>query len=411
MVEKSYKWTEGATLLEHSRQKHRILREYIFEYIFIRCQLPQQERFRIAFIDGFAGGGKYACGASGSPLIFMEELLRATGAINLNRHHYGLAPLNIECLMILNDSSPAAIRSLRAHIASTQGIVIAQSANLHIHPEYLNEDFETGYQKIKDILKKSNYKNVLFNLDQCGHSRVKRNTLTDIMQSYKSAEIFYTFSIDSLLAFLNKKNPTILSRQLRPFGLNAHNLQTSETLMSQQEWLGAAERIVFDSFRSCAPFVSPFSINNPDGWRYWLIHFANVCRARQVYNSILHKHSSAQAHFGRSGLNMLSYDPNHEGTLYLFEDEDRKSAKIQLLEDIPRFISESGNEMRASEFYKDIYNLTPAHADDVNAAIISNTDLEVFTATGGKRRKAHTIKPEDILKLKSQKSFFLAFPN
>ena len=59
-------------------------------------------------------------------------------------------------------------------------------------------------------------------------------------------------------------------------------------MMTRNEWLGTAERTVFDAFRLCAPYVSPFSINNPDGWRYWLIHFANTYRARQVYNNILH---------------------------------------------------------------------------------------------------------------------------
>src|SRR3546814_7831945 len=85
-------------------------------------------------------------------------------------------------------------------------------------------------------------------------------------------------------------------------------------------------RLVFDSFNGCATYVSPFSINNPDGWRYWLIHFANSYRARQVYNNLLHANSSEQAHYGRAGLHMLSYDPRHEdGSLYLFDPSGRES--------------------------------------------------------------------------------------
>ena len=106
--------------------------------------------------------------------------------------------------------------------------------------------------------------------------------------------------------------------------------------MNKTSWLGAAECLVFEAFRTCAPYVSPFSINNPDGWRYWLIHFANFYRARQVYNNILHDNSSAQAHFGWSGLEMLHYDPDHErGALYLFDDPGREMAKGQLIDDIP----------------------------------------------------------------------------
>ena len=55
MAKKQYDWAAGATLEEHSRRKHKILREYFFNYLTVRCQLPLQSRFRLAIIDGFAG--------------------------------------------------------------------------------------------------------------------------------------------------------------------------------------------------------------------------------------------------------------------------------------------------------------------------------------------------------------------
>ena len=36
MVEKAYEWVDGATLEEHSRRKHRILREYFSQYLKVR---------------------------------------------------------------------------------------------------------------------------------------------------------------------------------------------------------------------------------------------------------------------------------------------------------------------------------------------------------------------------------------
>jgi hypothetical protein len=180
--------------------------------------------------------------------------------------------------------------------------------------------------------------------------------------------------------------------------------------MSKNIWLGTAERLVFEAFRACAPYVSPFSINNPSGWRYWLIHFANFYRGRQVYNNVLHQNASTQAHFGRSGLNMLSYDPSHnDGTLYLFDLPGRVTAKQQLFDDIPRLVSESGDVVGIAAFYESIYNATPAHTDDVHAAIIENPDIEVITPAGGERRKANTIAINDVLKLKTQRSFFPMF--
>lgn len=412
MVEKPYEWADGAKLEEHSRRKHKILREYIFDYLTVRCKLPQQERFRLAIVDGFSGGGRYQCGTAGSPLIFIEELKRAVEVVNTHRAVQGIGVIEIECLLIFNDASRDAIELLKIHVAPMLADITQTCPKLHLRVEYLNELFEIAYPKIKDFLEQGRYRSVLFNLDQCGHSHVERNTILDIMHSYPAAEIFYTFVISSLLAFLQKDQPERLRVQLDHLGLPNNDIQTLDSLMSQKDWLGTAEKIVFDAFRLCAPYVSPFSINNPDGWRYWLIHFANAYRARQVYNNILHENASLQAHFGRSGLNMLSYDPRHdEGTLYLFDDNGRASAKDQLMGDIPRLVTESGDAMSVMDFYESIYNVTPAHADDVNAAIIENPDLGVITPAGGERRKANTINVNDIIKVKTQRSFFPIFLN
>jgi three-Cys-motif partner protein len=330
MVEKPYNWPE-AKLEEHSKRKLKILREYFARYLEVRCQLPQQTRFRLAIVEGFSGGGRYDCGTAGSPIIFLEELRHASDAFNIKRRAEGMATLDIECLLILNDADSEAIKALEINLQPLLATIKEASPHLHIHPEYRNRKFEQIYSEIKEMIQRGRYRNVLFNLDQCGHSWVERETLVDIMRSHASAEIFYTFMIQSLLAFLQKSNPEFVAGQLRYLGLGAADLGKLEGSMSNHEWLGAAERMVLEAFKNCASYVSPFSINNPGGWRYWLIHFANSYRARQEYNNVLHANSSMQAHFGRSGLNMLYYDPRHDtGSLYLFEMSDRQKSQDHL---------------------------------------------------------------------------------
>jgi three-Cys-motif partner protein len=409
MVEKRYEWADGATLEEHTRRKHKILREYFFQYLSVRCQLPKQSRFRLAVVEGFSGGGRYKCGSPGSPIIFLEELRRAIESVNAHRLAQGFDPVEIECLLILNDQSRDALEILKGNIAPLQAAAAEELPKLHLRVEYLNDNFEQAYPKIQALLAAGRYRNVIFNLDQCGHSHVELRTLVGIMRAYPSVEVFYTFAIESLIAFLQKANPKLLAAQLGYLDISPGNLAALEGAMSKNSWLGVAERMVFDTFSSCATFVSPFSINNPGGWRYWLIHFANFYRARQVYNDVLHDNATAQAHFGRSGLNMLSYDPRDEGALYLFDAPGRGTAIGQLLEDIPRLLSESGDAIEVGEFYESIYNVTPAHTEDVHAAIIDNPDIEVITPMGGERRKANTIAVGDVLKLKLQKSFFPMF--
>ena len=126
---------------------------------------------------------------------------------------------------------------------------------------------------------------------------------------------------------------------------------------------------------------------------------------------VLHDNASTQAHFGRSGLNMLSYDPRDEGQVYLFDVSGRQSAQEQLMNDIPRLVRDQGDAIGIEAFYEGIYNVTPAHRDDIHKAIAENTDLEVLTPGGGTRRKPNTISVGDTLRLKAQPSFFPMFFN
>lgn len=409
VVAKPYRWEHGPVLEDHTARKHKILREYSREYTIVRCRLPQQTKFRLAIVDGFAGGGAYACGSSGSPIILMEELRGAIQTINLRRAAQDLQLLDIECLFIFNDANPGAIELLKGRCAPLLAQIKDEYPRLHVACHFMTGEFKSSYPSIKNIIKRGGYRNVLFNLDQCGYSKVEIETIGDIMTSTHSAEIFFTFSIKPLLTFLHKRNPLKLARQLQCVGITTSDLHDIEGLISHQGWLGAAEKLVFDQFSTCARYVSPFSIHNPGGWRYWLIHFANNAKARQVYNDILHDNSTSQAHFGRSGLNMLSYDPSAEGALYLFDVTGREAARAQLTEDIPRLITDCGDALGVREFYETIYNATAAHSDDIHAAIMDCDDLEVQTETGGLRQKASTIDVRDTIRLTAQRSFFPMF--
>jgi three-Cys-motif partner protein len=405
MAKKEYEWTTGAKLDEHSRRKHKVVREYFSRYLAVRCQMPVQSRFRLAVVDGFSGAGIYEDGSPGSPVIFIQELRAAVNSFNVRRRAEGMSPLDIECLLILNDYSPDAISLLEEQITPLVAEVKQNERQLFLRVEYFNEKFEQAYPKIKERLIQGRYSNVLFNLDQCGYSHVEFATLRDIMQSFAAPEVFYTFVISSLLAFLKKDDSALLTERLRPLGVSAARLSSLEGMMNNASWLATAERIVFEAFKNCAPYVSPFSINNPDGWRYWLIHLANSYRARQEYNNILHDNKSAQAHFGRSGLSMLAYDPQQEGALYLFDDQARREAHKELFDDIPRVVSNFGDAISLRDLYRTIYNETPAHMDDIHAVMIDNPDLEVITPTGASRRKATSVRADDVLRIKTQRVF------
>lgn len=372
--------------------------------------MPHQEKFRIAIVDGFCGAGLYECGSPGSPLLFVDGLLRAAIEINIDRHKQGMKPIVIEGLLIFNDNEPSVIELLKKNLVSYL-LEIEAFDHLQIEINYYTDEFESIYPQIKQRLLAARCRNVFFNLDQCGYSKVTSSILRDIISSWNSAEILFTFMIESMLTFLSP-NKSTNNVPLEPAMRGKINslLKDRDDLIGKKDWLAKAEQIAFAFLKDCATYVSPFSINNPSGWQYWLMHFATSYRARQVYNDVLHQ-CDAQAHFGRSGLNMLSYDPTHEGQLYLFNTDSRQAAKDALYDDIPRFVAESGDAITMHDFYAAAYSETPAHSEDIHEMIMENTDIEVITESGGTRRKANTIKPTDTLKMKDQKSFIFMFPN
>lgn len=407
MVSKPYEWEDGAELKLHTARKHKVIREYFYDYLRVRCAHPQVGTFRIAVVDGFAGGGRYQSGEPGSPIIFLEELRRASMTFNLQRKSEGLKPIDFDVLLILNDANRDVLELLRSNVAPIEEEIRDQEKHIQLKVEFDAKKFEDFYPEIKAILKQSRYSNVVFNLDQCGVSHVQYETIRDIMRSFRSAEVFYTFMISALVTFLNKQDPVRLARKLEPLGISASDAASlSVGVKSKREWLGTAERLVYEAYKTCAPFVAPFSINHHSGWEYWLIHFAHSHRAREVYNNVLHANSSSQAHFGRLGIEMLSFGSRDEGQLYLFDDPGRALARDQLMSDIPGMINRSGDVLQVQDFRDNIYNETAAHSDDINQVLIESAELDVVTSRGHPRRASGQIRGDDLIKLKPQTSFF-----
>ena len=406
MAKKPYDW-KTTRLDDHSKQKHKVIGEYFRQYLITRCKIPQQEKFRLSVVDAFSGAGKYACGNYGSPLIFIETLKKSLVEINTTRAANGMKQIEIECLFIFNDADKEAIELLKENVTPFLADIKATCPQLHVQMHYFSEDFDKIYTDLKTSLQ-SSYGNVMFNLDQYGSKDVNREIIKDIFQTWKSAEAFLTFSIGTVLTYIsmNKEKNSVLTKDEDL--LKEIYALTEATVLNKKEWLALVEKVIFSRLGELAPYSTPFSIHNKEGWRYWLLHFANSPRARQVFNDVLHENSSAQIHIGRSGLRMLSAEPS-EGTPYLFDTTSREAAKKELYEDIPRLITEQGDAMNVGDFRARIYNETPAHSDDINAMILANPDLEVLTSDGGgARRSANAIRSEDTIRIKSQKSF--SFP-
>ncbi len=410
MANVKYDWANGAELKKHTQCKLDILKDYFAQYLRVKCS-PMVRHFRIAIVDGFAGGGIYQDDIFGSPLIFLQELKDFLQEDNAKRSIQGLPELSIECLFIVNETDPEANEKLYAQLKKFKADSDTLKEKLNLKILKLQKPFIEAYPKIKEILLNKRFQNVLFNIDPCGYSQVNFATLRDIMNSFKNVEIFYTFMIGALLQFASLKQDRIhlIKNNIKKLGFTSEDFFNNKTSWKKSEWLGAAERMIHAEFSNIANFVSPFAINQECsiGYNYWLLHFANNYRAREVYNNVLHNNAKGSAHFGRSGLKMLEYTSEERGKEFNFSGNMREESKKVLDYDIPKFISEFGDGMSVGDFRSAIYNDTPAHSTDINSVLIENPDIEVLTDKERERRSKNSILITDFIRLKKQASFHI----
>ena len=121
MAQKHYEWKLGDELPEigaHSLAKHRILRRYIERYIEIVTAISWQEQLSITFVDGYAGGGRYALGRQtvpGSPLILLEAVAAAEAKLKASRPK----GFRINAKYIFVDQNPTHVEFLRSQVAES----------------------------------------------------------------------------------------------------------------------------------------------------------------------------------------------------------------------------------------------------------------------------------------------------
>jgi len=407
-----YPWSNGAPIDDHTRTKHNILRQYLACYFDVRLANPQIREFKFAIIDGFSGGGRYETGEPGSPLIILEEIRRAFFRASVRRQVNNMPAVKLTGIIMFNDASREAIGFLKEQILTFEKAQDIAPENLRIKIMMSCDTFTTFYARVRQDLLSLRISNILVNLDQCGNILVPVPIIKDIMSSFRSGEVLLTFLIQPFLTYLPHHDDKRLRRIFQSLGLDpdkAEELAWTQdgVYLSYDERVGRAEMLVYSEFTECATYVSPFAIYNPVGWKYWSVHFSNISRAREVYNSVLHENSSHLAHFGRSGLQMWCSDLATDGALYLFDDRAREKSRILLTDDIPREVERMGGATDIRQFLEQSYRNSVAHREDLLESASGNPDLQIMTRNGNPRRSIKNIRFDDKLVLRPQRSFYL----
>jgi len=422
MPQKHYHWKLGQELPsigKHSLAKHRILASYIQKYLEIVTAISFQEELNITFVDGYCGGGKYQNGkdeiTDGSPLLLLNTVSLMEERLNAGRPK----GFRINCRFIFIDVNKHHTDFLRAEIEKSP-----HKEKLDNSISIINADFNNMAQEIIDAVKARSPKRgrAIFLLDQYGWSQVSFTNIRAILEQLDKAEIFLTFSVDSLIDYLSIHN-----YDMKAFGSIEMDTGLVKELIriKEEEQIGyraLIQNTLYTHIQATtgAPFYSPFFIKSIDAHRsYLFIHLSNHREARNVIGEIHWQENNTSAHSGGAGLNALGFTPDGANLDqlsigFLFDENARVRSEKTLNEQLPRIIIDSMRDgpPTLETLFESRCNETPVVRDMFARSLVqlrNQKEIIIVDASGKEKPRSKTIEWTDRVRLPDQTTFLGPF--
>jgi three-Cys-motif partner protein len=217
--DEKYQWDQGLQILDpHSAAKHRIIQDYITDYIDILARPFHSRRLALTIVDAFAGAGRYLDKQTnelcdGSPLIFLRALPIAETIVNARRQlaMAGAPQFKVDPRYYFVDRNPTAISDLKATIRAEGFGHLIDNEKCKI----LQNTFNDSISKIiSEIESKSSQQRVIFLLDQYAYKDVSLKKINEIFRRLPNAEVMLTFNVSSLISYLSEKEGSNLKHPL-----------------------------------------------------------------------------------------------------------------------------------------------------------------------------------------------------
>lgn len=417
MSSENHEWMPGADppgIRPHSVAKHRVIDAYLRRYVEVLTSDVRIPEFYLTLVDGFSGGGVYCDATSGvrrpgSPLIMLEAMKDAADTAQEKRSkEFNLA---VEYFFI--EKLPNAFEYL--------GDTLRQSDFADMIDDrvtLLNGEFTANLPAIVDrIESRGRGRRAIFLLDQCGYKDVPLPEIRNILSRLDNAEIILTFATDSLIDYLSTNETT--QRILERVGLEISSEEVM-TLKALRDWRRAIQLLLHDEIhrKSGARYYTPFFIRSKDAHRdFWLIHLSGAARARDVMVAEHWRQNTSFAHYGRSGLQMLGYDPDEDFTLtkqqalpgFYFDDSARASSHECLLEQLPERLFDSKDGIQFDQFFAAITNETPVTSEIIKDVLedLAREGIVKVQGQKGEKRQGRIQRGSDIIIPSKQKRLFM----
>lgn len=419
MSRKHYDYSNKPKIAYHSVIKHKILRDYIKAYVAKLTGDVRIDQFKLAIVDGFAGGGKFSADWNndtvyGSPFTILEACEEALANAQLLRKK--LFRLDARFYFVEEDSD--------GHRLLYEALIekgYARRVNTDQDIFLFQDDFKerVGFI-VQDIKKRSISARSIFLLDQYGYSEVPQDLVRSIFSELPGAEILLTFNVDSLLNYLNEKNLKDFSKNTG-FSIEAlldSGFQNKEKRPA--DWRLAAQAILHKGLvTGCFPdgqgYHTTFYIRATGGHGdYWLVHLSRNITARNVMVDIHWLHGNHFVHYGGSGLDMYclrGFNTSAEADMFGFNTDARATTMHALHSQLPRLIYDfypQGISFRELQIQQ--ANYTPARGEDIREAfhhIDLRRDLLIVSADGRPRHNRTLPRDQDFIVPNPQSRFIL----
>lgn len=420
MVQKHYDYANGPLVDYHSTIKHKILRDYIKQYVATLTKNVRIDDFKFAVVDGFAGSGRYTAEWDhkktiyGSPITILEACQEAQEAAQSIRHK----PFRLDGRYYLVEKDHDAFNILtQTLINKGYGNRVNNNQDIWL----FEDDFTDKVQSIvEDIKSRSKRGRSLFLLDQYGYSEVPRELIRNIFTELPGAEILLTFHVDSLLTFLDEKN---LKSFHRTTGFSIDHLLDSklhDKATRPEDWRLAAQAILHQELaKDCFPngvgHHTTFYIRGAKGLGdYWLVHLSRNITARNVMVDIHWTHGNHFVHYGGAGLDMYSlrgFNMNAHADMYGFCTDAKALTMNTLQHQLPKLIRDHHTQgISFKDLIVEQANYTPAREQFIREAFGSpdvRADILVVSEHGKVKRGLGLPKDTDFIIPNQQQNLFI----
>lgn len=417
MAKKHYTWRTGEAppiIGGHSLAKHRILDRYIRRYIEVCTATPVQERLNLTIIDGYCGGGRYRFNnrdVPGSPLVLLNAIAEAQEALNRTRPK----GFEIRTEFVFVDLHRFHTDYLRAEIEASP-FREQLDKTIHIWTDDFNDRVD---DTIRLVRKRSPQRGrSIWLLDQYGWSDVAFGSMRKILGQLEKAEIFLTFSVDSLIDYMSETR--LEQRSYRDVNLDPGFISELTTEKGEGPgWRTLIQNTLYQHLKqqTGAEFYSPFFIHSPEAHRsYWFLHLSRHREARNVIGNIHWQENTISLHHGGAGLQALGFaNAAHPDQLllpYTFDTHSRLLSHKVLMEQIPykiRAAIDSDIAPSLETLFGNHCNDTPVTREIFEEVLISLRDegeIRIEDDLGKDKPRTQTVAWTDRIMLARQPSLF-----